>query len=409
MVPLETVQGLSPSELKKIIGGRDIYIWGSGPVGRGVLIGLQKTGFSPVGFIDGRASEEGLFFRSLPVLNAENIISDKLAFIIIANMQVRKIAETLCSKHGRKKMVDYLTHYQISRPEAAIDVAGICNIKCPSCPRGNMFPVLPEGCMSLMMYKRVLQKLLLDIPHLTHVELYTWGEPLLNPEIDKIVKYTEQFLPSTIATNLLITDQIEPLLRANPSQLNVTINGFEAQYEINMKGASWALLMKNLICLKDLYSALKCSTVVTLLSYECSGEDREKLKEIAMGFGFPIVFCTSYVNPYEHYSDYLQQNKKLLINGDLKIKSLCSVDTMLGLANDDKNNPCLNQRIFPIINWDASVALCHTYYGPVIADNYLEISWDDLLAERHHRVECISCQEKGLHRFDVDVLEQRYL
>lgn len=409
MVPLKTVQGLSTSALKAIIKDRDVYIWGSGPLGRGVLISLQKSGILPVGFVDGRITEVGSMTYSLPVFNVRKIVEDSSTFVIIANLQALKIAEEMCLRYGRQKMEDYLTQYQISRPEAAIDIAGMCNVECTSCPRGNMKSLLPEGCMSFRTYTKVLNKLLIDIPHLINIELYTWGEPFLNPEIAQIIEFTKSHLPCTVSTNLLLTDSIEPVLKANPSQLNVTVNGYKEQYESNMKGASWELLVKNLFLLKELNADLDSTTNITIMAYSFNAINAKKMIKFTQELGFAIVFGTNHLNPYEHYSKYID-NEELPTIVDNEIKnSTWDVDGMLQLALKDINNPCLCQRIFPIINWDTSVTLCHTYYGPVIAKSYLTITWEDLLHKRHNMVECSTCQKKGLHRFDVDVLKRRYL
>jgi hypothetical protein len=408
MIPLTTKQGLPPPDLKNIINNRLVYIWGSGSIGKRVLTSLKKSGVAPVGFIDGRASAVSATESSLPVANPSSIIDNPDTFIIIANLKVKDYAEQVCRDHGRMKMKDYITHYQIERPEAAVDIAGICNLTCPSCPRGNMESLIPDGLMTLETYKKVINKLSRDIPHLTNIELFTWGEPLLNPDIASIIETTEQTTPCTVSTNLMAIDYLDSVVQANPSQLTITINGFDAQYEQNMKGASWKRLLEHLQALSSLRKKQNPANVVTLhcFSYENNPNARTGMTDLAKRLGFSIAFGTHYVNPYENY--LLISNKKDLspAASTALINTAWDFDAMLKKAAQERDRPCLCQRIFPIINWNLSVSLCHVYYGPIIAENYLTIPWKDLLDKRHHTGQCISCQTAGLHRLDVDHLNR---
>ncbi len=409
MIPLKTQQGMRAPELSSAINNRDVYIWGSGPTGQGVLVSLRRCGVMPVGFIDGRQSEVGKTAYGLPVFPADETVKNPGAFIVIANIEVRTAAEAICRRHGRTNPASYLTHLQVSRPEAAVDVAGMCTIRCPSCPRGNMDSLLPEGCMSFETYVKVLDKLMSDVPHLINVDLCTWGEPLCNPAIASIVGYTEKRVPCTVSTNLLQTDMVEPVVTANPTRLYITVNGYERTYEKNMKGASWDRLLNNLQLLKKCRDRRRGATLVRILAFSFEGDAAAagKMAALAKELDIALSFATGYVNPYENYAGYCGSGEiSAAARGEIA-RSAWDVDDFLRRAAEDRGGPCLCQRIFPIINWDTSVALCHTYYGPVIIGSYLDISWRDLLAVRHRAPQCVACQDKGLHRLDIDVLRRK--
>jgi len=409
MIPLKTQQGMSAPELLSAINNRDVYIWGSGPLGQGVLVSLRRCGVVPAGFIDGRQSEVGKTAYGMTVFSADETVKNPGAFIVVANIEVRTAAEAMCRKHGRTNPESYLTYLQISRPEAAIDVAGMCTIRCPSCPRGNMDSLLPEGYMSFETYVKVLDKLMSDVPHLINVDLSTWGEPLCNPDIASIIGYTEKRVPCTVSTNLLQTDMVEQVVAANPTRLNITVNGYEQTYEKNMKGASWDRLLNNLLLLKKCLDRRRGESLVRILAFSFEGNTAAagKMTALTKELGIPLTFATGYLNPYENYAGYCGSGDISATAREEIARSAWDVDDFLRRAAEDRDGPCLCQRIFPIINWDTSVALCHTYYGPVIAGSYLDISWHDLLAVRHRALQCIACQDKGLHRLDIDVLQRK--
>ncbi|MDZ7616493.1 MAG: radical SAM protein, partial [Patescibacteria group bacterium] len=390
------------------VDNRAVYIWGTSHIGRSVFLALQKHRVTPAGFIDGRVSEAGKTAFGLPVCLAEEKVKDPGAFIIIANLLARRAAEDLCRRYGRVKGVSYLTHYQIARPEAVIDVSGMCNLACPSCPRGNMDGLLPEGWMPLDTYRRVLEKLSADIPLLINVDLSMWGEPFCNPDLPRIISHTEQTVSCTVSTNLQVADMIEPVIGAAPGVLNITVNGVGEAYERNMKGASWARILANVEKAGRAAACARGETIIRILGYGFGGGAEEaRLASLAERLNIPLVHATAYVNPYEHYAALAAEEPLSPLVRMAIENSTWNVRDYLDRAREDRDKPCLCQRIFPVINWNTSVALCHTYYGPVIAESYLDLSWEDLLAVRHGAPQCSVCQEQGLHRLDVDVLRHR--
>lgn len=409
MIPLKTVQGLSQQNMKILIGNRKVYIWGNSLVGCDVLTSLTKSGIQVSGFIDTRANQIGQLAYDFNIFNVYEILIQKNIFIIISTVNFRQSAEKICSEHNLIKDTDYIKYIDVSRPVAAIDIAGFCNLACPSCPRGNM-PNLTTGIMGLSTYKQVYNKLISEVPNLTTIELFTWGEPLLNPDIDKIVYFTEQTTPCIISTNLQNITHLESLIKANPSHLRVTINGFEKDYEKHMQGACWKTLLENLNLLKTYIDRYNCTTRIELQIFLRTKDTIPCTfyKSLALHLGFEYIFCDLYTNGYEHYLSFCQ-SKKL---PDTILENFRSTGWLtnkaIQLAKRDITLPCLPQRIFPIINWDKSVALCHVYYGPNVADNFLEISWDKLLKKRHSMVHCKECQKYSLHRLDIEVLRQKY-
>ncbi|MBF0543580.1 MAG: hypothetical protein HQM08_04060 [Candidatus Riflebacteria bacterium] len=414
MIPLTTIQGKSPSELRKCISDRPVYIWGSGPLGQDVLTSLTKSGISAKGFLDSRPELHDTTTWGLPVFPTDKILRDCTMFILVSSSLFMRRALEYCHEFGRIRGLDYLTYLDIARPAAAVDVAGVCNMKCPECPHGNMSPLRPEGFISLDNYQKVLDKLLKEIPLLTNIELFTWGEPFLNQDLAEIVALTETKVPCTIATNLSLTDNLRKVIEANPSRFYVTISGFELEYEKNMPGASWDSLLGNLSHLRTVINETGASTKVSLQVYGSEMKEDwfrrffiEKAKELNYG----VSFNHSYVNPYENYLGYLSRLPVFSISSEARKKieqQSWDVKKMIQLAEREKNSPCLSQRIFPIINWDLSVAQCHVYYGPVIGENFLTLPWEELLQRRHTSKQCVQCQAYSLHRLDLDLLMRKY-
>jgi radical SAM protein with 4Fe4S-binding SPASM domain len=69
-----------------------------------------------------------------------------------------------------------------------VDPATVCNLKCPICPTGNGSSRLKKMFMNADTFQRMLDKL----PGLRNIELYNWGESLLNPDILEIIAAAKQ-------------------------------------------------------------------------------------------------------------------------------------------------------------------------------------------------------------------------
>jgi MoaA/NifB/PqqE/SkfB family radical SAM enzyme len=411
---LKTYQGLSIAELKTLINGRDIYIWGSGHLGRIIKRSFDKNGLAVKSFCDSNPKLKMTLIDNVKVVNPRDIFDAvrlKQAFIIIASEQYKDEIEKDCIKAKLIKKEDFLSYIHISRPEVAIDVAGRCNIRCVSCPRGNMENLRPEGYMTASVYEQVLNKLLTELPLLTNIELFTWGEPFMNPELAEIIQMSEKSVPCTVAANLQISDKLEDVVKSQPSQMIISTSGYGKSYEINHFGASWQTFFDNIHLLKELIDKYNPKTQFTVLYHlyrNNQQEDLDNIHSLCSKLGLRCATSWAYLNPYDKILDYCEGR-------DIGSEAKGVVDILqwdlnraLKLAKTEASKPCLCQRIFPIINWDLSVSLCHTYYGPVIAKNFLELPLKELIKLRHNQQQCETCQKHGLHRLDIEVLLKNY-
>jgi MoaA/NifB/PqqE/SkfB family radical SAM enzyme len=412
--PLKTYQGISIEELKTLINERDIYIWGCGHLGRIIKRCLEKNELSIKSFCDSDPKLNAFFIDNVKVISPQDVINyarSKQAFIIIASMRYRDEIEESCISAGLVKKEDFLSYIHISRPEVAIDVAGKCNIKCPSCPMGNMENLLPAGYMPAYIYKQVLNKLLLELPLLMNIDLSSWGEPFMNPELAEIIQMTETMIPCTVSTNLQISDKLEDVIKAQPSQLIVSTSGYGKSYEINHAGASWQVFFDNIHLLKELIDKYKPKSQITVLYHlyrNNQQQDLDNLRSLCLKLGLKFSTTWAYLNPYDKILDFCEGRD--VGTQAQKVLDVLSWDLMhsLKLSKTEAQDPCLCQRIFPIINWDLSVSLCHIYYYPIISNNFLDTPLDEILKLRHTQSQCVICQKHGLHRLDIEILLKKY-
>jgi radical SAM protein with 4Fe4S-binding SPASM domain len=89
----------------------------------------------------------------------------------------------------------------ISYPASLTICSGnICNLKCVLCPTGQNDPGREKGLLSLRLFQKIMEEC---GPYLWELDLFNWGEPLLNPELFEMVRYAKRFkVRVTVSTNL---------------------------------------------------------------------------------------------------------------------------------------------------------------------------------------------------------------
>jgi radical SAM protein with 4Fe4S-binding SPASM domain len=80
----------------------------------------------------------------------------------------------------------------------------VCNLKCVLCPTGRHDKGRKQGLMNFDRFKQIIDEC---GPYAYEVSLYNWGEPLLNKDIFKMVRYAKKYkIRIVISTNLMHLD-----------------------------------------------------------------------------------------------------------------------------------------------------------------------------------------------------------
>ncbi len=110
-----------------------------------------------------------------------------------------------------------------------VETTNKCNLHCPLCLRGRGKLNRPEGIMSFINYKKVIDKL---SPYLFHVRLHGWGEPFLNPDLMKMVHYAHsKGIYTNFHTNghFLTEKNIEAMIDAGLDEVNIALDGMSQE------------------------------------------------------------------------------------------------------------------------------------------------------------------------------------
>jgi MoaA/NifB/PqqE/SkfB family radical SAM enzyme len=410
-----TPNKLTREGLITLIDGREVYIWGSMIVGQGVCRSLERIGVPIESFIDSSPTLQGRKALGYPIGKPDkgftSVHSGKGIIIVASGHYDLEIA-ACCEQAGLTKGQDYILCRELNDIDPSVDVAGLCNLRCISCPRGNENSDIAKGLMSAETYSKVLNKLLKEIPLLGSIQLYTWGEPLLNPELPEIVDLTHQTKVLTaISSNLNYSKNLEAVINARPDWFKVSCSGWGESYELTHTGGKWDIFLSNLRKLAQLRDKIHPEMQITVnyhLYKHNIGSDYRRMESLCRELALIFRPSPAYLYPVDAVLDFIE-GREISPEAQRTIPMLL-VSLEEGIAKAQKLSPlpCPEERCFPI-NWDCSVRTCGVFFRPFIADNYLNVSLAEIMEKKKQSKLCAQCKQYSLHQFTGVYLAEKYV
>ncbi len=132
---------------------------------------------------------------------------------------------------------------------ALIDPSTVCNLHCPLCPTGQGDTSRPRCLLKFDEFKRIIDKL---GDYLISILFTNWGEPLLNKEFFRMVKYAKKvkcvpFVSTATNLNVTLSDKdTEELIESDLNLMCVSIDGTTQKiYEKYRRGGSLKKVIDN--------------------------------------------------------------------------------------------------------------------------------------------------------------------
>jgi radical SAM protein with 4Fe4S-binding SPASM domain len=148
--------------------------------------------------------------------------------------------------HKQKdQVIGYPTHL-------FMDITNICNLRCPLCPTGVGTPGRKKGAMSLETFKRIINEM---HRYLISIDLFNWGEPLLNKHVYDMIRYAHKHhIVTSISTNFNYFPEksAEDLISSGLDFLILSIDGASQEtYKQYRVGGDFQKVMNNISILTD--------------------------------------------------------------------------------------------------------------------------------------------------------------
>lgn len=178
-----------------------------------------------------------------------------------------------------------------------IDVVGTCNLRCPSCPQGNVAAgASRKGLLEASLLDRILSKAT-DEFTVRSVLLYNWTEPLLHPRLADLVRVVRGHgLPCHLSSNLNSIARLDEVLKAQPDSLRISLSGFDQErYSRTHRGGDVERVKENMVELSGALERTGSPTHVEVCfhRYRDNAEDERRMSRLAarLGFGFSTLWA----------------------------------------------------------------------------------------------------------------------
>ena len=292
----------------------------------------------------------------------------------------------------------------------AIDVSGLCNLRCPTCPVGNS-PLggRPRGFMEVDLFRRIVAKAKAECPaEKPEVFLFSWGEPLLHPRIGELVGIVnEAGLASHLSTNLNIEHGLAEVAKANPTSLKISISGFTPEtYGTTHAKGDLALVKANLYRLRHELDRFRATTRVWVGHhlYRNNQDQVPAVQAVCRELGFEHHPIAAFFQPLERLLEVAQGRGAPHPVLDLLLEHPASYVPRIKASRSGAYD-CELRFNQTAINFDGTVALCCSVYDAanMLGVGFLDRTHDELEAMKYAHPFCATCRANGLDYAPADL------
>ena len=291
-----------------------------------------------------------------------------------------------------------------------IDIVGACNLRCPSCPRGNFRPgdVMTEmpasGLMDFKLFQECVQRAIKEGPSLNpQIHLYNWGEPLVHPKIAEFIEYVKnQGVYCGVSSNLNVDGTLQDVMRVGPDFFRVSLSGFSQPiYEQTHERGDIERVKRNMVKMREYLTEFDQKTYVEVNYHIYKHNANQDLLDM-------IALCNELkfnIGPVWAFFLPLEKNLRLAegkeLDGDKKVLDLLAIHPKkaMELSMPYKDQDCPVRKHATVINYDGSVPLCCNTFDRqhIVAPSFLDVDHDTLQKAKYKNIACGPCMDNAIH------------
>lgn len=234
-----------------------------------------------------------------------------------------------------------------------IETTLACDLRCPECAIGGGMIRRDKRMMSFEQFRIIADKIR---PYARYVYLHMWGEPLLNPDIFRMISYTAQFARTNISTNgmSLTRDKAEALISSGISEVIVSIDGVSQEvYEQYRVGGDVRKTFESLEILAEtnLRHGGRVAISPQFVVFRHNQQEMEEFSRRCTALGLQASFKAPYLRNGSRfsYSDFPEFHRPQFDDVAL-----------LRTAMRECQNP---REVFTVLADGSVVICCHDYEG----------------------------------------------
>ena len=273
------------------------------------------------------------------------------------SLNLRKSAYRFKRLIGREELKLYL------------DVSN-CNLRCAMCPRGGVSELKNEGkgLMDFGIFNRIIDKFIREDVKIGHFEVGNWGEPLLNPELPRMIRYLkDKWKPVWmgqdgrigISTNLNYLKNPLELLESGVTNIRVSISGMTHEtYSKNHIGGNIETVLRNILELADIKKKKNLKNIALAIGFQdliYNRSEGEQARRFCAQHGLGFELVDIHVHSVEDNIAFHQDRQKL----EAFYKNFIDLERELMLMRAARKvEKCQFRRSVVTVNYDGQVYRC---------------------------------------------------
>lgn len=401
------------------LGNKPVLIWGARMTGIGLARLLRSHRVDFVGFVDSDPSLQGRTVSGKPVFSPIELPkiaaqNHHLSIFVAVSIKEQEIRAQLSEMALENLPIIFYSDYCDSF--YTVDIMGSCNLRCPSCPHGEIDRGYMFGRMDAANFEKVVDKIIHENELVTHVSLYSWGEPFLHSSLPRFVDYLhERNIAVALSTNLSFDSKyLKDVIRRSPDYLKISLSGFyPAAYNRTHTGGDIRLVKSNMYKIRYLMDKYRSNTYVDVnyhLYRDNNQSNLRRMQELCDELDFSLSTTYSLIMPLERCMNHVEgqsdeQTKRL----DESL--LVTVSEGIKATEDFESTECPFRENQINVNWDLTVPVCCTVFDrkeTQVAENFLTITKGDINKNKKKVSMCDKCQKLGLPAYNLGFNRKRW-
>jgi MoaA/NifB/PqqE/SkfB family radical SAM enzyme len=320
----------------------------------------------------------------------------------------------------RNRLIKLLYPPGAAKPKLlTIDIVGGCNLRCPSCPVGNMGAINPAGLMDIDLFARIIRKGKRE--HGANIVLlYNWTEPLLHPKLPEFIRLVKkEGMICTLSSNLNISRNIEEVVAAEPDSFRISLSGFTQEaYGLTHTRGDIERVKQNMKLLGDAlkrHGRNKTVVSVHFHKYLHNLHEVEPMRAYARELGFEWLENWAYYMPLEKAVQLTDGKLPPDEMNFLEKRFALPIAQAIAAAEQlEGHNRCTLLEDQLVIDHRGNLNLCCTVYD-LKANRlgaFLDMNEPAIAQSKSNHPTCHRCAKQNLHLYftyyDIPELKEKY-
>jgi radical SAM protein with 4Fe4S-binding SPASM domain len=272
----------------------------------------------------------------------------------IESLNLKKIKNFLIACVEEKNVSIKLTSFPY---KLIVDPTNACNLGCPLCPTGLGASDRKKGILKFSDFKKIVDE---SKDYCIEMHLYNWGEPTLNKELVKMIKYAhENKIWTRISSNMSLNykeNYLQDLVTSGLSLLHIDIDGLDQEVYVKYrkKGNLNTVLnnLKEIIKIKETRKLEKPVLELAMLAMRQNEHQHDEFLKLKDKFNVDVVK----IDKIQHNPN--MDEKWLPKNKDLIYKTYEGGSASSNSAKDNEIKQCHWPWSSMVINHDGGVNPC---------------------------------------------------